>query len=786
MKERYNTPGFMTDSAHQKFTYNDLKFWAWAFDQFIGDVRDLIPDGGDDLPEQFDLDVLDKMCQQEFDKDLEHQQYWWMYYDRAAEAIPLLESDGPESYEYPMNGRLSREGYDSIREQGVEEAYINLVASNVDRKMGSLAGVKPSFYAEAISGKDDRTVHALNKYIEDIKDNVNMDLIYNRYKYDGIALGSGVMRFGHGVDMSNPDFALFRNLVQKRPFLTPEELEKYERAFKYHQVEYIPTFNCIRYRGAGGSQSMSFTNPIHRQCTYIENISVAEARTKWPDYAGDIQAGIAEAANRISPNLSLVEDDLEDMVTVYHHRIKFPVIETIEVPVGYNDQEKQMIKKEKTRYAIGYITRVHKCGIVDMDLDTYNHNQMDLVQWVSYPSAKHSCGIGMVKFGRDPQIVHNKLHNGMLRYFGRQIKGGGFYIDGVVADDDLKNLSKGNRWVKIDRSKLPFNMKNAKLSDLIMDNRPPAFPSSYANLMGLEEAAVDRSMSATDAWKGQTSGYSGFQQQLASQDSGMMHTNTTDILQFNAKEMGVILLNNVVQFDGDRRIEFTRSNDDGDRQNYVLNDPDFFYQDWDPEAPDANEDGYRFVANDILNNIAVLQFNVKVHARNIVPDKPVEKTNFYIQMLQFIDQYIQTSHGRILLRNFYNEGMRIPGLDTSLDQMDELDRTQREVQAEMAQRAEEYEMLRDKRAWAKDKAEIDQNLLRLMQKFVADISKANPETLSMIFSGRYPGLQQDFMQSIDGLMGSNPQQNSMPGPNQLGSPAGAQPMNNNMNQPIGG
>ncbi len=771
-----HTPGYITDSSNQKFTYNDLKFWVYAFDQFIGDVRDLLPES-DYAAEQFDLDVLDKMCQQEFDKDLEHQQYWWMYYDRAAEAIPLLESDGPEDYRHPLNGQLTREGYDSIREANNEEAYINLVASNVDRKMGSISGVKPSFYAEAANTSDDQAIRAINYYIEDIKDNVNMDLAYNRYKYDGIAFGSGVMRFGHGVDMNNPDFALFRNLVKNKEFLTPEELEKYQRAFEYHQVEYIPSFHCIRYRGASGPQAMSLTDPSHRQCTYIENIPTAEARIKYPDYAEEILSGISESANRLSPYLSLVKDGLDDMVTIYHHRIKFPVIETIEVPVGYSAEQREMIEMEKTRYAVGYITRIHNTGIVDMELDRYNHNQMDLVQWVSYPSAKHACGIGMVKFGRDPQIVHNKLHNGMLRYFGRQIKGGGFYVDGVVADDDLKDLSKGNRWVKIDRSKLPFNMKNAKLGDLIMDNRPPAFPAAYASLMGLEEQAVDRSMRATDAWKGEQTGYSGLQQQLASQDSAMMHTNTTDILHFNAKEMGVIMLNNVVQFDGKRTIEFSSKNEYGDKEEFKLNDADFYYQQWDPKAPDANTDGYRFVANNILNNVGTLQFAVKVHAQNIVPDKPVDKTNFFIQMLQFMDQYLQTQHGRILLRSFHNEGMRIPGLDKALDQMDSLEAAQRDMQGELAQQADQYEKLRDKREWAKDKAEIDQNLLRLMQKFVADISKANPETLQMIFSGRYPGLQQDFTQSIDELMGANPQDPSLAG----GMPARNAMNNQNVN-----
>ena len=61
-----------------KFSINDLRFWVWAFDQFVGDVRDLIPQYDDQgLPDQLDLDRLDLILQDEFEKDLEHQQYWW-------------------------------------------------------------------------------------------------------------------------------------------------------------------------------------------------------------------------------------------------------------------------------------------------------------------------------------------------------------------------------------------------------------------------------------------------------------------------------------------------------------------------------------------------------------------------------------------------------------------------------------------------------------------------------------------------------------------------------------
>jgi len=766
-----------------KFSINDLRFWVWAFDQFVGDVRDLIPQYDDQgLPDQLDLDRLDLILQDEFEKDLEHQQYWWMYFDRAAEAIPLLESDGPYNYKYPNQGRLDKEGYETIRKYNESEAYINLVADNVERKMGYLDGVKPSFYAEAIDPKKEEAIRSLNYWVKDIKDNVNMDLSYNKFKWDGISFGSGVVRFGHGVDMNSPDFALFRNLVKNRSFLTPEEMDKYERVFEYHQIEHIPTFHVVRYRGAAGPQSISFTNPIHRQVSYIEHMTVAEARMHYPEYANKIHEGVADDIFRLSPYLALTQDNLSDMVTVYHHRIRFPVIEHMNIPIGYPGQtHMEVIKRSKPRYAIGYITRIHDAGIVDMNIDYYDHNQFDLVQWVDFASAKHSCGIGMVKFGRDAAIVHNKLHNAGLQYFGRQLKPGGFYLKGLLNGEDLKKLSKGG-WVEVDKSSLPFNLRDAKLGELIQFGKQPEFPTAYAQFMQLESNAVDRSMRTTGAFRGQRTGYSGKQQQIASQDSAMMHSNSISTLNFNSKEMGNLLFNNIVQFDSDREITFTRKNENGDQETFVLNKPGIPYQTWDPY------NGYQTVATEIKNNLATLDFAIRIYPSSIVPDKPVEKADFFIQMLQFIDQYIQTPHGRILLRNFSNEGMRIPGLSKSLDEMDNLDKEQRKLQAQLAQQAQQYEHFKDSRQFAKDKAEIDQNLLRLMQKFTSDLMNGNPETLKLILSGQYPNLQRDLMQAINQLMsvpGNIPQAGNMqpPGPmsmNQLSSGTGPQGPQPNM------
>lgn len=731
------------------FSICDLSHWVWAYDQFIGDIRDVLPDP-ENLPDQIDLNGLDRKLDHEFEEDCEHQRYWWLYYDRAAEAIPLLESDGPEHYDHPVGGFGS--GYmdfDKIRDYHDQEAYINLVGANIDRKMGDLSGFNPNFYAEAAHPEHEEAVRVLNSWVRQVKDNNNFNLHWNRFKREMISIGSGVMQFSHGENYNNSEFGHFKNFLRGKETITEDDMKRFEDVFEYHNMRYLPSFKVIRFRGAQGHEAVSFDDQSHRQAHYFEHLTVSDARNRWPDFADKIKPGIHQKTLEMSPHLSMTTDELSDMVTVIHHRIRFPIKERLNIPIVDALGNRRDRYVEKPRYATGYVTRVYGAGIVDMDLDPYNHGGFDMVQGINFASSKHGCGIGMVKFGRDPAIVHNQLHNGALRYFGTQLKGGGYYLDGVMDPDDLASQSKSNRWVKVDLTKAQgiTGRQNLTLNDVISDNRPPTFPAAWANLMTMEEQALDRSMRAGGAWKGERVGYSGLQQSLASQDAGLMHTDTHDILRFTIKEMSDKVFSNVIQFDGDRHIKFTATNEFGDQENMELNSPEFpvLLYEW----PGAE---YKVVPSYIKNHVGSMQFITKIEPESIVPERPVEKQNFFIGMLQFISQYISSPEGRILLRGFQSEGLRIPSLNRSLDQIDELQKEQMRFQGQMEEIRREQKRMEDERDWAKNKAEIEQNLLRLTQKFVADMARANPDTLAQIMSGQFPGLQNQFTGAVGHLL----------------------------------
>jgi hypothetical protein len=736
----------------EKFLVDDLRFYVWAFDQFVGDVRDLLSKPRN-LPRQYTLEQLDSTLAHEFEEDADYQRYWWLYYDRAAEAVPLLESDGPEHYNHPVQGFGSHMDFDTIRDHKEEEAYINLVGSNVDRKLGDLAGYKPTFYAEPLNTDFKEQVDTLNKYVVHIKDNNSFHQHWESLKFEMIGLGSGVMQLGHGVNRDNSELAMFKNYLNRRTALTAEEFRRFEDVFSYHKMKYVPSFNCVRYRGASGAIASSLRHRSHRQFTHFEHISVAEAKNRWPDKADDIYGSIDEKSIEVSPHLSMAEHTISDMVTVFHHRIKFPVRESMQIPIIDPNGGIYYHNEEVERTAIGHITRVSSAGIVDMKLDYYDHSMMDYVQCINYPSIKHSCGIGMVKFGRDPAIVHNQMHNGAIEYFGRQIKGGGYYIDQIISDDDLKEQSKGNRWVKVDISKIRnFVGRNEKirLSDFIIDNRPPAFPTAWAGLMDLESQAVDRSMKSGSAYRGERTGYSGLQQSVASQDAAMMHVNTHAELKNKVKEMADITFANIVQFDGDRRIEFTSEDEFGELQHFSMNEPRMPVSQYDMETGQ-----YKTVPTFIKNHIGSMRFVTKIEPENIVPSRPMEKTNFFIQMLQFIFPYSQSSEGRIMLRGFQAEGMRIPGLNKSLDLVDEHQKEMMKMQSQLSDLEQEYQRFLDDREFSKDKAEMNQNLLRLTHKFLADLLKSNPNTVQQLLGQNKNVIQQNLIGSIQELLEKN-------------------------------
>jgi len=164
---------------------------------------------------------------------------------------------------------------------------------------------------------------------------------------------------------------------------------------------------------------------------------------------------------------------------------------------------------------------------------------------------------------------------------------------------------------------------------------------------------------------------------------------------------------------------------------------------------------YKTVPTFIKNHIGSMRFVTKIEPENIVPSRPMEKTNFFIQMLQFIFPYSQSSEGRIMLRGFQAEGMRIPGLNKSLDLVDEHQKEMMKMQSQLSDLEQEYQRFLDDREFSKDKAEMNQNLLRLTHKFLADLLKSNPNTVQQLLGQNKNVIQQNLIGSIQELLEKN-------------------------------
>ena len=718
----------------KSFSYTNLAHYVHAYDQFVGDVRDLVRDPAN-LPQQLSLKQLESFIYDELQRDVEHQLYWWHYYDRANESLPLLESDGPQGDSdevYGSYGVIDRDAYDNIRRNNIEEPYINLVASNVKRKLDTIKHIEPTFYPEAHNPQFDGLAQSMNAWTDEIKDATRFGRHFWNMKFQSIVTGRGVIKFEHGPNMESPDFARLKRIINKRDFMTPQDVKHFEDVFEFHDIQQLETFDVINYRGAYGTKGTSYENPMHRQVHWFENVSVEEARMRYPDIADDIHSGIDELARRVSPHIGILKDDLNDIVTISHHQIKFPVVEDITMNVSDGMSFVQPITKEKPRYAIGHIEIVHNAGIGNMSLDYYDHNRFNLVQWVSFPSTKHSCGIGIIKFGRDPQIIHNRLHSRMLEYFGRQVKGGGFLMKGLLTQDQMTDLAKGNRWVEIDFNNLPPAMRNRKnfnLGDVLQDNRPPAFPSAYSALMQLEETATDRSMSSPDTWKGIAGGKSGVQEQYLGNQANAMHTNAAESLRHVDSEMGHILHNNVVQFDGNRPIKFFRTDHDtGEKEYHELNIAMDIYPEWDQWGK------MKMKIGQFKNHIGTFDFTTKTRGRSITPSNEVERHQWALQNMQIISNYTQSEAGLELLKVFAKDLGNSKELNEAIKRIDIKRNERRKIQSQLADREEQKEQFEKDRQFKLEKEENRQNLFRLHKDLLDVLLDSDPEALSTLMN----------------------------------------------------
>ena len=661
----------------KEFYLDDISFWVKAFSEFGIDLYEMgIFEPGQEAMYQIPLTALDDEIEQELQKDAKHQMQEWIINDRAYEAFGLIESDGPN---IGRNGRLK--GYAERASKDKDEPFINLVKSNVDRVVSHLEMSNLGIYAIPNSKDDAKRIQALNDVKESILGDNHFDSEYKKYIRDGVTLGSGILSVDHGPWMDNPDLSVFTNKFATGEVLTQEEFAYFKKAVEGHKISYVPTFELIRYRGAKGRKGQSIHDPVHRWIHRIEQVPVAQLRNEYPNYAQFIKPIHSRVYSDTNPEYYL-SNDLEGTATKKTSHIKLRVNDFRNIPVEgvYGTEVKPM---NIQRYAVAKVVRIEGLGIVDIDIDEYNHHRFPYANWVYSDSYRHSCGIGIVKYGRDPQVVHNKLHRAMLDWIGSSALRGGFVDSRLGLTEDQLNLrNKPGRYVPVS---VPDELQGKSLKDLIVDQQPPTFPSAYAELMGIESQAIDSAMNVPNVYKGIGSGSSGLQEQILQQQADMAHNSATTALQQSLYPLGILVFSNIQQFEKDPMKLTIHDEATGEDREIEINMPKGWYIDYEPGVGEVPKFSH------IENDITSLMFKVTVSTRSIVPDKPLEKAQFYNNFFTQTAPMIGDPKQRAWLRGMNKHGYNLEGISETLDEIDEMDRQEREQHAKLAEMQQQLE-----------------------------------------------------------------------------------------------
>lgn len=663
----------------REFLLDDISYWVEAFQEFGISLEQLGLFEGPLPNYQVPLTSLDEEIESELNLDAKHQTNEWIINDRAYEAFGLIESDGPN---IGRTGRLA--SYVDRSSTKKEDPFINLVKANVDRVVSQLELANLGISAIANRKQDNDRVQAIN----DVKDNIlgdnHFDSEYKKYIRDGVSFGSGILSIEYGPWLDNPDLAIFVNKFASGQPLSQEDYSYFKKAIEGHRIEYVPTFEVIRYRGAKGRKSQSVQHHSHRWIHRVEQIPVAQARKEYPEYAEYIVSQHSRVYADTNPDY-YITNDFEGTVTKKTTHIRFRVEDSYNIPVS-TSMGIEINPVNIQRYAIAKVVRIEGLGIVDMDIDQYTHNRFPYANWVYSDSYRHSCGIGIVKYGRDPQVVHNKLHRAMLDWIGTSAIGGGFVDERLgLTEDQLNARNKPGKYTPI---RVPDELQGKTLKDLIVDHRPPTFPSAYAELMNIESQAVDTAMNVPNVYKGIRSGSSGLQEQILQQQADMAHNSATTALQQSLYPLGVIVFSNIQQFETDPMTISINDESTGNIREVEINMPKGWYMDYDPVlGMEISE--YSFIENEITS----LMFKVSVSTKSIVPDKPIEKAQFYNNFYQQTAPMINDPMQRAWLRGMNKYGYNLVGINETLKELDEIDAEQQAQMQKMNEYAQQLEQL---------------------------------------------------------------------------------------------
>lgn len=667
---------------------------------------------------QASLETLDRKLQHEMELDARHQQHFWLWVDRAIEAVGMLEADG---LDIGNRGKIfANHYYDAHRETSKKNAFISLVKQNIDLYESQINQSNVVFEAAPNDPKQDAgEIADFNLYKTEVLNQNHFSKAQENQVHDFAAFGNGCLRTDYRIDEAAPDNMFLENRVREGEVIDFEEYMRYKNLVKAHAQDYVDCFEIIAHRNAAGADSWNIAgSKQHPYVHWVRQERIARLKREYPHVENKIRARTSDIYRSTNPQSFVTDENDEDQTTMMTTWIRFPVGYELTIPVRLANGDIVEKMDYRPRSAICRVDRIEGVGIVDMELDRFAHNMLPIVQAVNTPSTKHSRGIGLCKYGYAPQKVHQIMFNGQLRMFERMVKGGGWFFKGVISQSEIREQQKEGTWIGIDRDSLPQDLKNRPVDELVAENSPMQFPPVYQQMQTQAEQYVNTAMSAPPPSKGFKSGSSGRQDMTLINQSNQISSGGIRAYEACMMPLGEQVHNNIVQFDGDRlNLEFVTEDPENpsDQRKVVLNQVINEKVEFDPYAPEESMyERWKVIPTKIKNNLKSLKWTTQLSTRSLLPSNPTERRLFMRDFIQSALQFTESKRGIQLLRWLVESGLGgLPGFERRIEEIEASIDEDRQFQQKVAMDEKQFERQKFMAENQEKTEELRQNLMRL-------------------------------------------------------------------------
>lgn len=708
-----------------QFRIDQLGFYVWALSQdwpsmpggYDSDkLKQMAPDYENCI--QANLETIDNLIEDELQLDADHQRNYWLWVDRAIEAIGMLEADG---LDLGSRGKIfAKNYYRAHRTASHNNAFISLVQPN-------LRAYKEQIHDDSIifdavpnhPAQDANEIAAFNHYATEILNDNNWPANRDKMIHQFAAYGNCCAQVDYRIDEASADSMFMDERLESGDPIPFEEYMRFRRLIRAHKVEFIDSFEVIAHRNAAGEDSWDIAgSQMHPYVHRVQQKRVAWLKQKYPKVADKIRASTSEIYMNTNPKSFMLQYNDEDQATLKSTWIRFPVNYKVTVPVLLDNGDVVQKIDPRNRSAIGRIDRIEGVGIVDMELDKFAHNMLPIAQAVNYPSMKHSRGIGLCKFGYAPQKVHQIMFNGRLRMFERMTKGGGWYFKDVISKKEIQQQQKEGTWIGIDHKKLPAELAQRPINDLITNNQDMQFPSVYGQLEAVTEQYINTAMNIPPSKKGFRAGQSARQDMALISQSDQISSSGKRNFEAIMMPLGKMIHSNIVQFDGERyNIEFSvpDPNNPNTFRSVILNQVINERIEFDPYAEaDGLYSQWKIFPTKIRNNLKTLRFSTQISTRSIIPTNPTERRLFMNDFIQKVFPLTESLRGIDLLEWLVESGFGgMPGFAERIARLRKSIEEDRQYQMQIAQQQQQAENQKTQFEQQARLEELRQNATRL-------------------------------------------------------------------------